>query len=284
METPQVPAAAYVPGGPSNEPTTALPTTTTPANNTTKPRPPIYDYEKPTKWAEFKRMWKGGFEDDAEKSRWSLWWAIFIGTLVFIGAVLLLVLIGVYYHPSPDRINGPTSTSTTKTHRATATTLKALIPASSDNGQNIHVAMVRPTDAPLPKPAPVQYTEAVFDAQVEKMRKEGEASLLETRAFSRVPAPPYLDACQVNSECDWGYRCIEGTCYPGCDSNRDCRDVHKCNHWKHDGPSFKYCMVGPHKECSVHLDFCRNDDECCSGRCKSKGKWKLCQPSKGRQD
>lgn len=262
-------ATTYTPGSPSNEPTPAFPTTTTPTNNTAKPRLPIYDYEKPTKWAEFKRMWKGDFEDDAEKSKWSLWWAIFIGALIFIGAVLLLTLIGVFYHPSPDRINGPTSTSTTKAHGATAATLTAIIPTSSDNGPNIHVAMVRPT-------------EAEFDAQVEKMWQEGEASLLETRGFSVVSAPPYLDACQVNTECDWGYRCIEGTCHPGCDSDGDCRDGHKCEHWKHDGPSFRYCMVGPHKECSVHLDFCRKDDECCSGRCKSKGKWKLCQPSEGR--
>lgn len=213
---------------------------------------------------------------------------MFWAALTLTGVVLLFVFIGVFYHPPPDRISSPTST-TTRYHAAkiaapTATTLMALVPASSDNGQNIHVSLVRPADAPLPKPASLQYTEARFKATVGKNRKEAEALLLQTRALGAESAPPYLDACQANSECDWGYRCINGACHPGCDSESDCRDGHKCEHWKHDGPSFEYCMIKPHKECRFHLDFCRNDEECCSSRCQSKGKWKLCQPSEGRSE
>ncbi|KAJ5739905.1 hypothetical protein N7533_012689 [Penicillium manginii] len=292
METPspQVSPAFYGPEASTStsinqpKPRANLPTPTPPnLNNTARPRPNIYNYENPTKWAEFKRMWKGDFESDKEEYRWKKKWGISLSIFILLLFILLIAVIGIYYHPPAERINRSSITNATKIHEVTmTTTITALIPISSDNGENTHVTMVRSTDASLPTPAPIQDQEAEHGNQVKHMQQKDDASIFKTRAFSSVSAPPYLDACQTNLECDWGYRCIEETCYPGCDSDSDCRDAHKCEHWKHDGPSYKYCMVARHKECRAHLEFCRNDNECCSGRCESKGKWKLCQPSTGR--
>ena len=96
-------------------------------------------------------------------------------------------------------------------------------------------------------------------------------------------APPYQDACTINDHCDWGYRCIEGACYGGCDEDRDCLRPQYCRRWYAPGkPSDKYCLVSDHRACKAHLEFCRTDSECCSGNCPRKGFWRMCQPSKGR--
>lgn len=167
---------------------------------------------------------------------------------------IMLVCIGLYHHPSPDKIEQKNDLKSANQLLATPI-LTATIPlstASTESSEEIHVAMV---------------DSEKLDSQSIK---------------ARSLAPPYLDPCKVNDNCDWGYRCHEGLCHPGCDSDSDCRKLHKCGHWKHDGPSDNYCMVQPHKTCRTHLEFCVADNDCCSGLCKSKGKWKMCHPSRGR--
>ncbi|KAJ5102774.1 hypothetical protein N7532_003303 [Penicillium argentinense] len=120
-------------------------------------------------------------------------------------------------------------------------------------------------------------------AEILRVARSTETESMEENIPTLEPfAPPYPDSCKVNNDCDWGYRCIAKACYPGCDSQADCRKPHLCQHWIHDGPSFKYCLVKPHQTCREHLAFCSKNNECCSGKCKAKGKWKMCQPSGGR--
>lgn len=194
----------------------------------------------------------GEFETEKEQLTFNKIVMIIILLVVVAIFAIMFVSIGLVHHPSPNRIQQKNELKSA--HQVlTTTTVTATISlstAASESSEEIRVAMVEKLDSQSIK--------------------------------ARSLAPPYLDACKINNDCDWGYRCLEGLCHPGCDSDGDCRKLHKCGHWKHDGPSDNYCMVQPHKVCRTHLGFCVVDNDCCSGRCRSKGKWKMCQPSAGR--
>lgn len=97
-------------------------------------------------------------------------------------------------------------------------------------------------------------------------------------------APPYQDSCVRNDDCDWGYKCIDNTCYHGCDEDRDCLKPQFCGVWFFPSKyGADFCLVNDFRVCKIHLDFCRNDEDCCSGNCQRKNIfWRMCQPSTGR--
>ncbi|KAJ5171682.1 hypothetical protein N7492_004275 [Penicillium capsulatum] len=97
-------------------------------------------------------------------------------------------------------------------------------------------------------------------------------------------APPYQDPCVRNDDCDWGYKCIDNMCYPGCDEDEDCLKPQYCGAWYFPSKyGSEFCLVNDFRVCKTHLDFCRSGEDCCSGNCRRKGFfWKMCQPSSGR--
>lgn len=96
-------------------------------------------------------------------------------------------------------------------------------------------------------------------------------------------APPYQDSCVRNDDCDWGYKCIDNTCYHGCDEDRDCLKPQFCGAWYFPSKyGADFCLVNDFRVCKPHLDFCRSSVDCCSGNCQRKIFWGMCQPSAGR--
>lgn len=97
-------------------------------------------------------------------------------------------------------------------------------------------------------------------------------------------APPYQDSCVRNDDCDWGYKCIDNTCYHGCDEERDCLKPQFCGAWYFPSKyGADFCLVNDFRVCKPHLDFCRSNEDCCSGNCQRKHVfWRMCQPSAGR--
>lgn len=94
----------------------------------------------------------------------------------------------------------------------------------------------------------------------------------------RVAAPPYPDPCDSNANCDWGYKCVNGTCDWGCDDHGDCLAPTYCAHCFSCGKFANNCMNSRHRPCAAHLASCTWNEQCCSGICGHKGHFKLCLP------
>lgn len=93
-------------------------------------------------------------------------------------------------------------------------------------------------------------------------------------------APPYDDPCEVNHDCDWGYRCIERACKNGCDDSDDCIPPQFCKRVNRENR----CMFNERWWCFEHLRFCNTDSECCSHSCKPHrpgSRLKVCKPTPG---
>lgn len=289
-------------GGLTNNPDPSL-NPYTPVSITQAPVAKTEDYEKSTKWYEkmkrklckFPGKFRNEFKDSGNKegenkhNKAIIFWGTII---ILVILVVIFVPIGVYYHAPEHRTNkgtpttSPTSASVPTTrvkYTDPANVIMATIPGAFADGDDIDVMIeVIPESKSEAEAQPKSKPKAKAKA------KSDNTQVLNSRTLRTRTgiAPPYFDSCKINQDCGWGYRCIENTCYPGCDSDDDCRKEHKCGHWKHDGPSDMYCMVKPHKDCRLHLDFCAADNDCCSGRCERVNgkKWRLCVPGIGRLD
>lgn len=94
-----------------------------------------------------------------------------------------------------------------------------------------------------------------------------------TNIFSEraAAAPPYPDSCKSNANCAWGYKCIEGTCYWGCDDAGDCLPHTYCAHCFACGKFANNCMNTKFRPCGKHLAYCKWNEQCCSGICGRRG-------------
>lgn len=96
--------------------------------------------------------------------------------------------------------------------------------------------------------------------------------------------PPFPGAkaeCSMSkkNQCYTGHKCYKRYCVPWCRDNSDCFEGHIC--LRADlGTSWKVCSLEADVQvpCVQNYKYCKEDNDCCTGSCQHRGKYKVCVP------